>query len=287
MRQPRTLVIGVGVALVVMVTAWFILVYRPKGAEIADVEEQVETASAEEQSLRATLLQLQSIDEERPEGEAEVRRLTAAIPPDPELAGFILAVHDLASRADLGFVSISPALPTAQPGSAASVIATAIEVEGNFANVVDFLDRLEELERITVVDSLTLTASEPEEAGEPEAPATASATAQPSAGLSTPVQITLGDGTRTLSVTTDAATAGRVPPTTITTAAAGSADALLVRRQPVTRVPSRIIRVSLQARLFTTAAPSGGGEAGATTTTAPAGGGEATTTTTTAAGGGG
>lgn len=281
MRGTRGIAVAAGAALLAIVVGWFMLVYRPRGDEIAETREQVESARAEEQSLRATLAQLRSVDEERPESEAELRRLAAAIPPDPELASFVLQVHDLAGRADLAFVSITPAVPSAQAGVSASTIATTVEVGGNFVNVVDFLDRLEELERIVVVDAMSLAATEEEEEEEEVAPAGGAALG--GAG-SAPVTFRLGDGEQPISVTTDAATAGRVRNTTVTTVPP-EASAFLVPRQGVTRLPSRFVTVQLSARVFTTAAAAGAADGAATTTTTAPAGGETTTTSTTEAGG--
>lgn len=276
--QRRLLAIAAG-ALAVIVLAWFMLVYRPKGSEIADQAQQLETARAEEQSLRATLAQLEGIDEDRPEQEAEVRRLSAAIPPDPELAAFILAIHDQAGRAKLEFASISPALPAAQPGLAASVIAVTIQVSGNFTNVVDFLGRVEDLDRLTVVDSISLAASEPElpEAATGTEPGTGTgAAASSTSAAAQPVAFEFGTGAQAISVRTDAATVAQANPTTTTTTTAPSrASAFLLQSGTgVTQISSRLITVSLQARLFTTASGSSA-TAETTTTTAPA----ATTTT--------
>lgn len=273
MSPPRRLLAAVAGVLVVIVLAWFVVLYKPKAGQISDVETEVETAIAEEQSLRSTLEQLQSVDADRPSEEAEVRRLSAAIPPDPELANFILAVHDIVGRSDLEFASISPALPAVVPGQAVTTIAVTMTVSGNFPNVLDFLDRLQDLDRIVVVDALALSATD---AAEGSATATASATDTGGAAAanpgSAPVEYALSSGAETVSVRTDAASAGQVAASTTTTQP--RAEALLVPRTPAVQVLSRVISVAVTARLFTTA--SAGGGLGATTTTAPP---AATTTT--------
>lgn len=288
LTQPRTLISLIAGALVVVILAWFMLVYRPKASQISDVEAQFETAQAEEQSLRATLAQLQSVDEDRPAEEAQVRRLAAGIPPDPELAGFILAIHDLAGRSDLGFASIAPSQPAQVPGQALSTIAVTLQVSGDFVNVVDFLDRLETMDRIVVVDALALTATEAETETAPAgAPTAASQANSQSTGQSTgsgapgseQVTFNLGTGTETVSVRTDTASAGQVAPSTTTTTEP-RATAFLVPLAPViTRPPDRVITVAVTARLFTTATPAGAAPAAPTTPTTVAGGAGETTTT--------
>lgn len=295
MRTPRALAGAVAGGLAVIVLAWFMFVYRPAGSKIADVREQTETAQAEEQGLQATLAQLESIDEDRPEGEAEVRRLTAAVPPQPELAAFILAVHDAAGRADLDFLAITPSLPTEQAGVAASTIATTVNVEGSFFNVLEFLNRLEEMERIVVVDAVNLTSAGPDElaGGEEEAAAPAPGAGAAASNPAAPVQVTFGEGAQQISVTTDAATANQVAPTTTTTTSP-RANFFLVPSERVPDIPNAVLQMSLQIRIFTTQ-PVAGAEGGGTTTptTAPPADGATTTTaaegatTTTAPAGGG
>lgn len=289
---PRTAMMAVGAVLLVVILGWYVLVLRPRAGDVSEAKEQLEQAEGELQSLQATLQQLETIDDDRPELEAELRRLTAAVPPQPELGNMILALHDLAGRSDLAFLAVTPALPAAQEGVAATTIALTLSVEGDFFSVVDFFDRLEDLERIVVVDSITLAAAEPELPTEEEDTGATPAAAGVSSGADV-VTLQNGEGAEAIPVTTDAATAGQAPApgTTVSTAAEPSGTqfrATLLERGGVIRIPSFVISVSVQARMFTTAPPVGGDEgAAAAPAPAPAEGAEgeegAETTTTTVA----
>ncbi|MBI2168099.1 MAG: type 4a pilus biogenesis protein PilO [Actinobacteria bacterium] len=282
MRNSRTLIAAVAGGLVVVVLAWYIAVYRPKASQITDARQQVEEAQGEEQNLRATLERLESVDAERPEFEAEVRRLAAAIPPQPELASFILAAHNLAARSELAWLSISPTLPASLAGTDISQVSMEMELAGEFFDVVKYLQGIEELERIVVIDSLELTAEEVEEQEEQGAGSSALGATGTSRG-SQPLTLSGGDGDGRYEVTTDVATIGTASPSpsssstpTTTAVTGGPAQATTVRPTPVVPATSRIVRVTLTARAFTTAPPVGdAGATATTTTTAPA----ATTTT--------
>lgn len=280
MSNPRTFFLGIVGAVALVVAAWFFFVFQPKGDEIGDVERQIDEAQAQESSLRTRLQRLEALDRERPALEAQVRRLTAAVPPDPELASFILAIHDLATRTELGFAQLTPALPVADEQTGASAIAVSMQVEGDFFSVVEFLDRLQELERILVVDSLNLAARGPEIPTEPQDGEDGEDGGGVSGAGVSEVDVSEVDASEVVTiateygpVTTDGASLGQEE-----SGDDGQVEAALVQPVPRSAARNATITVTLQARIFTTSAPPGeeAPEGGATTTTAPG----ATTTTT-------
>lgn len=278
-RNPRVLLGAIAGGLVVIILLWFVFLYNPKGNDISDVRDQVQQAQQQEQSLRATLERLKSIDENRPALEAELRKLKAAVPPQPELASFILAMHDAAAKADITFTSLTPALPAEGPGDT-SVIAVGIQVNGPFFSVLDYLDRLQELERVLVVDSVQLSASAPQ--AEPSA--TAASVAGVTEGTAQSTTSTTSNPEQVVTVTTpngDVVTDNGSLATTTTTSLSDLVAAATQVQAPTIPKGPYDIQMQLQARLFTTAAPAGQGGASTTTSTAPGG----TTTTTTAGGG--
>lgn len=166
----RRALLTVVAGLLVVTLAWFLLLYRPQGNDLEDVRADLETAQSDEQTLRAQLRRLERIDADRPALEAELRRLRAAVPPSPELASLILAAHDLASRSEIDFVSITPAVPTQGERDEMSTIAMGMKIEGGFFKVLDYLNRLEDLERVVVIDSIGVTLKGADGAGEDGGP---------------------------------------------------------------------------------------------------------------------
>jgi Tfp pilus assembly protein PilO len=251
----------------VVILAWFIGVYRPAGNRLSEVRDEVATAQGEEQSLRATLSRLESIDADRPALEAELRRLEAGVPGQPELANLILSLHDLATASEVDFLSITPALPSRDDAADFSTIALGITAEGRFFTILDLLNRLEDLDRVVVVDSMELTRVAP------SAPTTTSTLpvgeggAQAAGGVPLQLPATGTPGGPVLP--------GEAPRSPDLVVAASIDEALAQQGSTDHRVS-----VQLQARAFTTAAPAptGAGSEESTTTT--------TTTTTTPAGGG-
>lgn len=284
MTPVRTVLYGTLAAVVVIVAAWMFLVYRPRGDEIADLEEQITQAEDLESSLQAQVARLQQLDEERPSVEAELRQLTAAVPPDPELATLILTLHEEASRAGIDFLQFTPSPPT--PGEETAVINAGMDVEGSFFTTLDFLDRVESLNRIIVVDSIEMNATEPqiEEEEEEEAPAEATSVDDGDGTVDTSELVTIA--TEFGDVTTDAASLGTEDEEE-PQEGEGEAGAALVQPAPIRfPVSAFTVRMTLQMRTFTTAQPAGAPADGETTaTTAPPADGAATTTTVPAGGG--
>lgn len=289
MTPVRTVLYATLGAIVLVVAAWMFFIYRPRGDEIAGLEEQITQAEDLESSLQAQVARLQELDEERPSVEAELRQLTAAVPPDPELATLILTLHDEATRSGIDFLQFTPSPPTA--GEETSVISAGLNVSGSFFTVLDFLDRVEALDRIVVIDSLELTAAEPEAVTEEDEGEAASETASASeAGADNSGTGTTVDASEIVTiatefgeVTTDSASLDDEPDGE----GSGEVGAALVRPEPL-RFPVGAfdIQMTLQVRTFTTASPAGAPAEGETTaTTAPPANGVATTTTTPEGGG--
>ncbi len=150
-------VLAVAVAVLVVVV-WFFFYFRPAGDDLSEKEDALEQARAEQLTLEDELESLQTLDEEAPSQEAELRRLNAAVPPEPELDTFILEANEIAVESGIDWLAISPAPPSVGAVGGASVITMAIDVEGGFFQVLDYLNRLEELERLVVVDDVSISA---------------------------------------------------------------------------------------------------------------------------------
>lgn len=144
------------VAAVAIVALWWVLVYSPRGDQLDDAKVELETAEREQQALRAQLAQLEDINENLPEIDADLARLSGLVPPTPDLAGFILGMNDLANQSGIDWISVSPA-PPAAAGTGFSTIGLSITVEGGFFQVLDYLNRLEDFDRLVVVEGVNVT----------------------------------------------------------------------------------------------------------------------------------
>jgi Tfp pilus assembly protein PilO len=209
----RTLLIGVGAALGVLLI-WYFLLWSPRGAAIDKASKRREAAESQAQELQAELNRLQEAKQNEAALRAQVEELRQAIPDEPNLAQFILDTNDAATQSGIDFLSISPTPPTPpQPQEGPpppAQIALSINVTGGYFQVLDFVNRLTDLTRIVVIDGLTVS---------------------PSAGQDLSVQITgrmfttqaatTGGTATTTTTTTPGATTTTVPGAVTTTTAVG------------------------------------------------------------------
>lgn len=152
----RALVLS-AVAAVAIVALWWVLVYSPRGDELDDAKVELQAAEGEQQALQAQLDRLEAINENLPEIDADLARLSGLVPPTPDLAGFILGMNDLATQSGIDWISVAPT-PPAAVGAGFSTVNLNITVDGGFFQVLDYLNRLEDFDRLVVVDGVSVTA---------------------------------------------------------------------------------------------------------------------------------
>ena len=157
MNQRRILLLAL--ATVMAVVVWYVALFSPVRAERRRLGEQVATAEGQEQELRSALARLRRVASQREVHEAQLAQLGRLVPPEPDVAGFILAANDAAVRSGVNWVSFSPAPPAPGTAGGPSIISVSVAVDGAFATVLEYLRRLEHLERLVVIDSLQLAPS--------------------------------------------------------------------------------------------------------------------------------
>ena len=177
----RTLLAVIGGALAIILVWWF-AIYSPKRSAISSAKSDRAAAEARGRDLEVTVARLKALDRSRPQLEADLRALNAAIPANPDLGTFILSANEIATRAGVDFLSIAPSPPAQSSGAGQPTsIGLSIQVRGNFFAVVDYLNRLEQLERIVVVDTLSLAAQRSSAGGTAGATGSTGGTLDPNA----------------------------------------------------------------------------------------------------------
>jgi Tfp pilus assembly protein PilO len=152
----RVLVFGVAAA-AVLLAVWFLLLWSPQGNKLSDAKKRTAAAETQNSQLQLRLSRLQAAQKDAPELMATGEELRRAVPASPDLAQFILDANDAATAAGVDFLSISPQPPQAPSGAGPSVVSLQISVTGSYAEVINYLDRLDDLPRLVVVDKLGLT----------------------------------------------------------------------------------------------------------------------------------
>lgn len=159
------------VAVVVFVASWLLLI-SPKRGEAADTRTQ--TASQEQQnaSLRSKIAQLKDQASDLPKKEAELAGIRAQIPTNPALPKLIRELSAAAKGVGVELVSLAPAAPSVLVASSATAVApvapgaatgdqllqvpVALALKGDYPELEQFLNRLEELQRVFLVTGFTI-----------------------------------------------------------------------------------------------------------------------------------
>lgn len=170
----RTMLMAGAVAGAVLLL-WYLLLWSPRKADLAEAKERRETAETKRDELATRVARLRSSQKDEPMKRAQVEALRTTIPDEPNLAAFILDTNDAASKSGIDFISIAPAEPAPAVAAvpAATVAATRstsrttgsplpaeiqlqLQITGGYFQVLDFLNRVNDLPRLVVTDGLNI-----------------------------------------------------------------------------------------------------------------------------------
>jgi len=159
----RRVLIGV-VAGIAVVGLWFVALWKPQQAQIGKAEKRAAAAEQQANDLGLQVSRLQDLKSRTALQQSQLERLRVAIPDQPNLAEFILDANQVATKAGIDFLSITPAQPAAgtptsgAAGAAPASVHLSMTITGGYYQVVDFLNRVEAMPRIVVLDNVALTA---------------------------------------------------------------------------------------------------------------------------------
>jgi Tfp pilus assembly protein PilO len=151
----RGIVFGALIAIGI-VALWWVLLYSPKGNDLNGARDDLDNAQRQGQTLTAERNQLRDLQQRSPEIEAQLGKLSAAIPEGPNQADFISGLNDIADESGISWQSVTMQEPA--PGTAGQPPTSVVQIaiEGGFFQTLDYLNRLEDLDRLVVVDTVTI-----------------------------------------------------------------------------------------------------------------------------------
>jgi Tfp pilus assembly protein PilO len=181
----RRVIIAAVIASVVVLLGWYFILWSPAKSDLTKAEDRTEAAEQQERSLEQAISRLRSAQRNEPLLRAQLETLRTAIPDVPNLAQFILDTNDAAARSGIDFISIAPSEPRAAAGTPATTtttragnttttrrdrpttsttvravapaeIAIALQIQGGYFPVLDFLNRLDAMPRLVVIDSINV-----------------------------------------------------------------------------------------------------------------------------------
>lgn len=156
MTVNRRAVVFGAIAVVAVLALWWVFIFAPKGHDLNNAKDDLATAQHDAQTLQAQLNQLKDLHDRSPQIEAQLGKLSAAIPEQPDQASFISGLNDIADSSGITWQSVTMQTPTTTPG-APETLGVQIQIQGGFFQVLDYFNRLEDLDRLVVVDSVNVT----------------------------------------------------------------------------------------------------------------------------------
>lgn len=157
MTRNRSIVAVVGGSL--LVALWYTMLLGWQRSERGRLGSQIEAAERREQELSTTRSELRRLTRDTVARKAELARLAGLVPPDTDVAGFILAANHAAIAAGVDWVSFAPGPTVAGTAGGPTSVPVGIEVRGRYPSLVSYLRRLETLDRLVVIDSIQLAAA--------------------------------------------------------------------------------------------------------------------------------
>jgi Tfp pilus assembly protein PilO len=150
--MTRRLVLLGGLAAVLLVVLFWLLLWTPKQEQLAELDTQIADAQALQVQLQAQVTGLREVRERAPEVQALLAASETIVPHDPAMPSALRQLQQAASEAQLTLRSVSPGRPQAvsaeglvmEPGTELVTYPVGLLVEGGYFQVVDFLRRVED-----------------------------------------------------------------------------------------------------------------------------------------------
>jgi type IV pilus assembly protein PilO len=140
--RGREVYIITAVVAVVLIVAWYFLLFSPKQRELSDLDQQVQSAQSELSIAQQEVVKLESYKKTAPQSRAEIVRLGKMLPQSEGVPGLIIELTKTAEASGVDVVSI--ARGTTTPGSPFGIQTLTLQVSGRYFDAEDFLYRLEE-----------------------------------------------------------------------------------------------------------------------------------------------
>jgi Tfp pilus assembly protein PilO len=140
--KGREVYIITAVVGVVLIVAWYFLLFSPTQRKLDDLDTQIQSAQSALDVANQEVVKLESYKKTAPQSRAEIVRLGKMLPVSEGIPGLIIELTKTAEAS--GVVITSIARGTTTPGVPFGIQMVTIQVSGRYFDVEDFLYRLEE-----------------------------------------------------------------------------------------------------------------------------------------------
>jgi len=139
--RGKEIYIIAGVIAVVLIVAWYFLLFSPTRQEISDLDEQIAADQSALSAAQDELARLQSYEKTAPQAQVDIVRLSKMLPEDEAIPSMIVELTKTATSSGVTLSSITRG--SAAQGSPFGIQTVTLNVSGRFFDVEDFLYRLE------------------------------------------------------------------------------------------------------------------------------------------------
>lgn len=140
--RGKEIYIITAVVAIVLIVAWYFLLFSPAQRKISDLDTQVQSAQSALDMANQEVVKLESYKKTAPQSRAEIVRLGKMLPESEGIPGLIIELTKTAEASGVSVTSIARGTTTA--GSPFGIQTLTIQVGGRYFDVEDFLYRLEE-----------------------------------------------------------------------------------------------------------------------------------------------
>jgi hypothetical protein len=164
MSRTTTLLVALGA--VVVLAAWYLLLWSPRVEALEVVEADIAQAQQGQVTAQARISELQQVREQAPQLQAELAAAAALLPQETALPGALRQLQQATDDSGATLVAVAPGRPELVQTEAATdlyALALSLELRGGYFQIVDTLRRLEDPSispRGFVWESISLTVEE-------------------------------------------------------------------------------------------------------------------------------
>jgi Tfp pilus assembly protein PilO len=139
--RGREIYIIAGVVAVVLIIAWYFLLFSPQRQQMSDLNDQIATQQTALSTAQQQVVRLESYKKSAPQSRAEIVRLGKMLPQSEGIPSLIIELTRTSDASGVDLNSITRGATT--PGTPFGIQTVTLAVTGRFFDVEDFVYRLE------------------------------------------------------------------------------------------------------------------------------------------------
>ena len=139
--RGREIYIIAAVVAVVLICAWYFLLFSPTKSEISSLNDQIATEQTNLAQAKQEVARLEQYKKTAPQSRADIVRLSKALPGSEGVPSLIVELGKTASASGVSLVSITKG--ATQEGTPFGIQVITLQLEGQYFDLEDFFYRLE------------------------------------------------------------------------------------------------------------------------------------------------